>query len=265
MMLTVFTIVACLSPTILAQTPTTDASISQIPVSTVVASPSAAPTSPLPSQVPLPPRQSWCPSDIFCPGPLLQSANLANLFSDPKTFVDKPTVNSSNVTLEAFRNLASNATVEQYQNFVNTYFKGEGLELEGLVLPNFNENPPFLGNVSDSVVKAFSQTVHGFWTQLIRGTNSSSLCDGTRCESSLIPLNHTFVVPGGRFREQYYWDSFWIVEGLLESQLFDVVNSTLQNFMDELDTIGFIPNGGRIYYWTAPPRCPQVVIGFLLW
>jgi Trehalase len=52
---------------------------------------------------------------------------------------------------------------------------------------------------------------------------------------------------GGRFREIYYWDSFWIVEGLIESQLFDIVNDTLQNFMDQLDQFGFIPNGGRIY------------------
>ena len=52
---------------------------------------------------------------------------------------------------------------------------------------------------------------------------------------------------GGRFREQYYWDSFWIVEGLLQSQLFDIANGTLQNFMDELELYGFIPNGGRIY------------------
>lgn len=44
-----------------------------------------------------------------------------------------------------------------------------------------------------------------------------------------------------------YWDSFWIVEGLLKSELYDIVNSTLQNFMDEIETIGFIPNGGRIY------------------
>ncbi|ESK84799.1 glycoside hydrolase family 37 protein [Moniliophthora roreri MCA 2997] len=264
-MLTVFTIVACLLHTTLAQIPTTNASVSQIPVSTVVASPSAAPTSLLPSQVPLPPRQSWCPSEIFCAGPLLQSVNLANLFPDQKTFVDKPTVNSTNVTLQAFQSLGSNATVEQYQNFVNAFFKGEGLELEGLILPNFNPNPPFLANVSDSLVKAFSQTVHSFWTQLIRGTNSSSLCNGIQCESSLIPLNHTFVVPGGRFREQYYWDSFWIVEGLLESQLFDIVNATLQNFMDELDNFGFIPNGGRIYYLdrSQPPLFIQMLARYM--
>lgn len=117
--------------------------------------------------------------------------------------------------------------------------------------------------------------MNGYWSDLIRSTNESAVCEeGTseRCESSLIPLNHTFVIPGGRFREQCeffplrirvvgyevwlwfsfmlwtdYWDSFWIVEGLLKSELYDIVNSTLQNFMDEIETLGFIPNGGRIY------------------
>ena len=45
-----------------------------------------------------------------------------------------------------------------------------------------------------------------------------------------------------------YWDSFWIIEGLIQSELYDIANSTLQNFMDELERFGFIPNGGRTYY-----------------
>ncbi len=84
-------------------------------------------------------------------------------------------------------------------NFVNTDFAGEGLELEALVLTDFNADPAFLGNVSDPLVRAWAQTVHGYWTQLIRTTNASTLCDGVQCESSLIPLNHTFVVPGVLF------------------------------------------------------------------
>lgn len=44
-----------------------------------------------------------------------------------------------------------------------------------------------------------------------------------------------------------YWDSYWIVRGLLKSELFGTANETLQNFMDELEHFGFIPNGGRIY------------------
>ena len=66
-------------------------------------------------------------------------------------------------------------------------------------------------------------------------------------QHSLLPLPDNFVIAGDRFREEYYWDSYWIIKGLIVSQLYDVVNGTLQNFMDEIEKYGFIPNGGRIY------------------
>lgn len=51
----------------------------------------------------------------------------------------------------------------------------------------------------------------------------------------------------GGFLSTDYWDSYWIIQGLLQSELYDTVNATLQNFMDEIEDFGFIPNGGRIY------------------
>ncbi|KAF9568772.1 trehalase [Agrocybe pediades] len=240
--------------------------VTPLTVATAVPSPSAPLDSPLPSQVALPPKQAWCPSEIFCAGPLLQTVNVAHLFPDDKTFVDKPTSKSAQDVLSDFQNIANGTTFGQIVNFVENDFVGEGQELEALELPDFNPSPPFLQNVTEPLPKAFAQTVHSFWTQLIRGTNSSTLCGNSgKCESSLIPLNHTFVVPGGRFREIYYWDSFWIVEGLLESQLFSVANATLQNFMDQLDTIGFIPNGGRIYYLdrSQPPLFIQMLARYV--
>jgi len=73
------------------------------------------------------------------------------------------------------------------------------------------------------------------------------------------------VVPGGRFREQYYWDSEFILHGLLESELYDVAESTLQNFMDEVERFGFIPNGGRIYYVdrSQPPLIINMVATYV--
>lgn len=182
---------------------------------------------------------------------ILQSINLANLYADPKTVVDKPTNRTSAAVVQAFSALGSNLTEGALQSFVSTNFRGEGLELQALSLPEFQDSPAFLGNVSSPLVRAWAHTVHGYWTQLIRGTRPNATCPGGTstgpCESSLIPLNHTFVVPGGRFREQYYWDSYWIVQGLLQSELYETANATLQNFMDELHSFGFIPNGGRIY------------------
>lgn len=140
---------------------------------------------------------------------LLQTLDLANVFSDPKTVVDKPTNGTSEQVLANFNDLLSSVnndttklTEQHIISFVDQNFAGEGLELEGQSLSLYDDTPAFLDNVTDPLVKAFSQKVHSFWPQLIRGTNESTLCQGGECESSLIPLNHTFVVPGGRFREQ---------------------------------------------------------------
>ncbi|EIW74551.1 glycoside hydrolase family 37 protein [Coniophora puteana RWD-64-598 SS2] len=207
---------------------------------------------PVPSQAALPPPQDWCIGEIFCPGELLQTINVAHLFSDPKTFVDRPTLKSYLDVLADFYALKlryPHLTEADLVDFVNANFRGEGQELEGLTLHGLNPHPPFVDNVSDPLVRAFSLEVNGFWTQLAREENVTAV-QGGLCpvESTFIPLKHPFVIPGGRFREQYYWDSYWIIQGLLQSGLYDTVNDTLQNFMSELECFGFIPNGGRTYY-----------------
>ncbi|EIW74545.1 glycoside hydrolase family 37 protein [Coniophora puteana RWD-64-598 SS2] len=222
---------------------------------TVTATPqSASLGAPLPSQAALPPVQDWCIGEIFCAGEILQTVNVAQLYADPKTFVDKPTSKSSQQVLADFaalQNSSSALTEDDLVKFVDTDFNGEGFELQPLALTGFSADPPFAQNVSDELLRAFALEVNSYWTQLAREANVTAECDiypGGACESTFIPLNYSFVVPGGRFREQYYWDSYWIIQGLLKSGLYDSVNGTLQNFMSELEDFGFIPNGGRKYY-----------------
>jgi alpha,alpha-trehalase len=129
--------------------------------------------------------------------------NIAQLYADPKTFVDKPTSKPAQAVLQDFTAInGSNLAEGQVLTFVDADFTGEGLELEAAQVTQFNPTPAFLNNVTNPLIKAWAGIVNGYWTQLIRATNSSVLCTGVNCESTLIPLNHTFVVPGGRFREQ---------------------------------------------------------------
>ena len=37
--------------------------------------------------------------------------------------------------------------------------------------------------------------------------------------STLLPMSGYFFVPGQRFRELYYWDTYWVVKGLLVSRM----------------------------------------------
>ena len=66
--------------------------------------------------------------------------------------------------------------------------------------------------------------------------------------SSLLPLPKPYVVPGGRFREVYYWDSYFTMLGLAESGQHQRVRDMLDNFAYLIDTYGHIPNGNRSYY-----------------
>jgi alpha,alpha-trehalase len=51
------------------------------------------------------------------------------------------------------------------------------------------------------------------WTLCRKAYSSQS---GSNCiRSTLIPAPYPFVIPGERFRESYYWDSYWILRGLL--------------------------------------------------
>ncbi|CAB1349374.1 unnamed protein product [Coregonus sp. 'balchen'] len=59
---------------------------------------------------------------------------------------------------------------------------------------------------------------------------------------------HPVIVPGGRFRELYYWDSYWVINGLLLSEMTDTARGMILNFVHLINRYGFIPNGGRVYY-----------------
>ena len=66
--------------------------------------------------------------------------------------------------------------------------------------------------------------------------------------STLIPLPYPYIVPGGRFNEIYYWDSYFTMLGLQVSNKIDLIESMVQNFDFLIQTNGFIPNGNRSYF-----------------
>lgn len=134
-------------------------------ISTAIPSPTVAVSSPL-FNASLPEEQSWCAgqpgSRIYCPGEILQTVQLAELYEDSKTFVDKPTIASEDEVVNAFyANVASNGTVEALIQWIDTYFAGEGLDVLPADITNFNETPSFLQYVTDEHVRGWIQQVHG--------------------------------------------------------------------------------------------------------
>lgn len=65
-------------------------------------------------------------------------------------------------------------------------------------------------------------------------------------EDTLLSLPNPHVVPGGRFREAYYWDSYFTCLGLKNKP--DIIKGMADNFAHLIETYGHIPNGNRTYY-----------------
>ena len=70
-----------------------------------------------------------------------------------------------------------------------------------------------------------------------------------------------YVVPGGRFNELYYWDSYFITLGLLQDGRTDLARGMADNLLYEMDHYGKIPNANRAYYLTRsqPPFLTSII------
>ncbi|EEH18519.1 hypothetical protein PABG_07579 [Paracoccidioides brasiliensis Pb03] len=76
------------------------------------------------------------------------------------------------------------------------------------------------------------------------------------------PRGLQFVVPGGRFNECYYWDSYFSCLGLLEAGRIDLAKDILRNFIFEVKNYGKIPNANRSYYLcrSQPPFLTDLAV-----
>jgi alpha,alpha-trehalase len=100
--------------------------------------------------------------------------------------------------------------------------------------------------------------IDGLWSELTRTST-----DAPRY-SSLLALPQPFVVPGGRFREIYYWDSYFTMLGLAESGRQDLVSGMVRDFAYMIDTFGHVPNGARSYYLSrSQPPFFYAMVGLL--
>jgi alpha,alpha-trehalase len=150
--------------------------------------------------------------------------NNDSIFSDSKTFVDcipKYPVNEILAKYEALPDKRQTSVLKQFvqQNFI---------------IPNNHTS-------YRSDLTGINQHISSLWNILTR--KPDSITAGT-----LIPLPYLYIVPGGRFREIYYWDSYFTMLGLKADHRIDLIQDMVDNFAYLIRTFGFIPNGNRTYY-----------------
>jgi alpha,alpha-trehalase len=157
---------------------------------------------------------------------LFEAVQTGRVFADSKTFVDAVPREDPGTILAAFRAQADRP------EFGLAQFVAEHFEL-----------PPPAKRVSEEPpTEPLRERIDALWDLLRRPADT-----GER-GSSLIPLPHPYIVPGGRFREIYYWDSYFTMLGLAASGRTALIQDMVGNFAWLIDHVGFVPNGNRTYY-----------------
>ncbi len=164
------------------------------------------------------------PDQVF--GSLFHDVQMGHVFADSKTFVDCVPKHAPAEILARYE------TEKSKPDFDLSAFVHEHFTLPESVVGEY---------VSDTHVSTVEH-INGLWDRLTRPA------DAPVAGSSRVPLPHPYVVPGGRFREIFYWDSYFTMLGLQIAGRVDLIRDMLDNFAYLIDTFGFIPNGNRTYF-----------------
>ena len=164
------------------------------------------------------------PSVVF--GDLYSAVEMAQIFPDQKTFADAiPTAAPAKILTDYAAQ------------------KGQpGFSLHDFVATHFRE--PLLKTVSYDrrPGETVSQYIADLWQVLLRKP------DETEAYSSLLPLPAPYIVPGGRFSEIYYWDTYFTLLGLEQDGKVKLADDMVRNIASLIGRYGHMPNGNRSYY-----------------
>ncbi|KAH8413823.1 hypothetical protein KR222_009006, partial [Zaprionus bogoriensis] len=204
---------------------------------------------------------------IYCCGSLLRAVQMSGMFKDSKYFVDMISKYSPERTLADWQLFSSckrnENSLKHLSNFVENHFDAPGSETTCFCPPDWRSEPEFVTKVKDPELKKFAIALNRMWKQLGR-----HMKDNVRTNPllySLVYVPNPCIAPGGRFMEFYYWDTYWIVRGLLHSGMVQTARGMIDNLLFMVDQFKFVPNGGRIYYWgrSQPPLLVPMVRAYV--
>lgn len=164
------------------------------------------------------------PVDLY--GPLFVAVQSEQVFADGKTFVDAtPRLPVDQIMSDYERERPTGP--DALRRFVEARFVLPDAEIEA---PHITQGLPL------------REHIQALWPILTRPPLDPP------AGSSALPMPEPYVVPGGRFREIYYWDSYFTMLGLKADGRQDLVESMLVDFEAMVEAYGHVPNGARSYY-----------------
>lgn len=164
-------------------------------------------------------------------GELFREVQLKSIFPDSKTFPDcTPKIAASEILLK------------YEEQKLKKNFDLRAFVLENFKLPQ-SLNTTYVNNKNNSIEQNIDESLK----LLTRQPKDEG--------GTLVPLLKPYVVPGGRFGEAHYWDTYFVMLGLQASGKDSLMSNMVLNLAQLIQDFGHIPSGNRSYYFSRsqPP------------
>lgn len=158
-------------------------------------------------------------------GELLADVQKMNVYGDGKTFVDLVPSRRLRSIKEEYE-LAKKDPNFDLRDFVARHFYDA---TDGIYDKEYKSNPDHTP----------LEHIDELWKFLERRNRVT--------RGSLGALPYTYIVPGGRFNEQFYWDSYFIMLGLASSGKWKLIEGMMKNYAHLIRKYGYIPTANRSY------------------
>lgn len=179
-------------------------------------------------------RGATSPDEAF--KDLFREVQESNVLGDGKAFVDLVPKKRVKAILQEYEVLRQDPSFNLHE-FISRHFY------------EFSPNQKQLDDVDDDIDTHISKV----WSVLERRNR--------RTRGSLLTLPYPYIVPGGRFNEQFYWDSYFIMLGLAAEGRWTEIEYMVKNYAFMIRKYGFIPTANRSYFLSRsqPPFFAQMV------
>ncbi len=158
-------------------------------------------------------------------GELLLDVQKLNVYGDGKTFVDLVPARRLRSIKEEYKLLKKDPEFD-LRDFVTRHFYDATEGVYQRVYESSPDHTPL-------------EHIDELWTFLERRNRVT--------RGSLLALPHKYVVPGGRFNEQFYWDTYFIMLGLGSSNRWKSIEGMMKNYTYQIRKYGYIPTANRSY------------------
>ena len=151
------------------------------------------------------------PEDAY--GQLFEAVQLNAVFPDSKTFVDCTARKTPKEILARYQESKEKP----------------GFKLADFVEEYFEKPRQYASSFQSDPSRTPAAHINALWPILTRQADAST------AGSTLLALPKSYIVPGGRFGEIYYWDSYFTILGLQAAGRSDMIGNMADNFAYLID------------------------------